>query len=237
MSLLVALGAFVFTLLGGFLAGRITDKRHLALGAAGGLMLGVITFDIIPEAIDMSKTLNGVSIGMITLVVGFVLVHFFERIGGIHHSHEHEDDHHPTPPSVFALIGHSFLDGLAVGLAFQVDSALGALVALAVITHDISDGFNIRTLTTLYGLKRRKALSLLLTDALAPTAGILVASLFSVSTVILGPLLGLFGGSLLYLATTQILPEAHASHSSRWTFVATAAGILVMFFAIGYMNA
>ena len=51
MPVLVALGSFATTLLGGVAALRIGDRRHLVLGLAAGLMLGVVLFDLLPEAL------------------------------------------------------------------------------------------------------------------------------------------------------------------------------------------
>ncbi len=44
MAVFVALGAFLMTLAGGWTALRVTDRRHLVLGLAGGLMLGVVVW-------------------------------------------------------------------------------------------------------------------------------------------------------------------------------------------------
>ncbi|NEE47947.1 permease, partial [Streptomyces sp. SID8455] len=52
MAVFVALGAFLMTLAGGWVAQRVTDRRHLVLGFAGGLMLGVVGLDLLPEAME-----------------------------------------------------------------------------------------------------------------------------------------------------------------------------------------
>jgi len=41
-----------------------------------------------------------------------------------------------------ALAGHSFMDGVGIGLGFQVSQSIGILVAIAVISHDFTDGMN-----------------------------------------------------------------------------------------------
>ena len=223
MIYLIGLAMMLATLVGGLLGHRIRDRKHLALGLAGGLMLGVIFFDIVPESLRISHTYQGVSLGMLALTLGFVLVHFFERLA--HNKADHEELRHHVNPGVFALIGHSFLDGLGIGLAFQASHALGILFAVAVIAHDLGDGFNARMIGG--------SLKYVAADALAPLAGILIGSSFALNANALGLLLGLFGGSLLYLATSDILPEAHASHPTRLTFIATAVGIGIMYLLIG----
>ncbi|MFM8235217.1 MAG: divalent heavy-metal cations transporter, partial [Actinomycetota bacterium] len=49
--------------------------------------------------------------------------------------------------------------------------------------------------------------------------------------------LAVFAGIIIYLATSHILPEAHARHSSRWTLVATIAGVLVMWGLVSQLHA
>jgi NAD(P)-dependent dehydrogenase (short-subunit alcohol dehydrogenase family) len=52
MAAIVAAGAFLMTLIGGIVAQRVGDRRHLVLGLAAGLMLGVVGFDLLPEALS-----------------------------------------------------------------------------------------------------------------------------------------------------------------------------------------
>jgi ZIP family zinc transporter len=46
-----------------------------------------------------------------------------------------------------------------------------------------------------------------------------------------------FSGILIYLATSHILPEAHARHASRWTFVSTLAGVAIMWGLVSQLHA
>ena len=46
-----------------------------------------------------------------------------------------------------SLTAHSLLDGLGIGLAFQVAPAIGVVVAVAVLAHDVADGVNTVTLS------------------------------------------------------------------------------------------
>jgi zinc transporter ZupT len=102
-------------------------------------------------------------------------------------------------------------------------------VALAVIAHDFADGFNTFTITTLYGNARRRALTLLALDAVAPVAGAAVTLFIRVPTSVLGLYLGFFAGFLLYIATGDILPEAHSRHPTRLTLAMTVLGMAFMF--------
>ncbi len=236
----LASGAFLSTLSGGLVAVRIGDKLHLVLGLAAGVMLGVVGFDLLPEALDQSgQLLYGVPVPLLTMVGGFFSIHALERSLAIHRGHEGEwGHHHHGHSSVGMLAGsglvlHSLLDGVGIGLAFQAGTSVGLAVAIAVIAHDFADGFNTFTLTTMYGNAQRRALTLLGLDAIAPVVGVMIGTAVAVPAHALGAYLGYFAGFLLYLATSDILPEAHARHPSRMTLVFTLAGAAFMWLVVG----
>ena len=244
MPFLLALFAFGCTLLGGVLAVRVQDRLHLVLGTAAGVMLGVVIFDLIPEALDSSThKVFGVPVAMLTVALGFFSIHVIERALALHRAHEgefgaHQHGHSHGRERVGLLAGgglvvHSVLDGVGIGLAFQVNNSIGVTVAVAVIAHDFADGFNTFTITTLYGNARRRALVLLGLDALAPLAGVTIGTLVPVPERAVGLYLGYFAGFLLYLATADILPEAHARHSTRLTLACTVAGAALMWVVVG----
>jgi ZIP family zinc transporter len=240
MVFVLACAAFVATLSGGVVAVRVGDKLHLVLGLAAGIMLGVVGFDLLPEAMEQSgRDLYGVPVAMLAMVGGFFTVHVLERSLAIHRGHEGEfGGHHHGAESVGLLAGsglvlHSLLDGVGIGLAFQAGREVGIAVAIAVIAHDFADGFNTFTITTLYGNARRRALTLLALDALAPVAGAVIGTEIAVPSGAIGGYLGYFAGFLLYLATSDILPEAHARHASRMTLVFTGAGAAFMWLVVG----
>ena len=67
---------------------------------------------------------------------------------------------------------HSYLGGFAIGLAFQVSAAVGAVVATAVLAHDFSDGINtVGVVLNRKGGGGRSALGWLIVDAVAPVIG------------------------------------------------------------------
>ena len=235
----VALGAFLMTLAGGWTAQRVTDRRHLVLGLAGGLMLGVVGLDLLPEALHAAgHEVFGVPAALLLFVGGFLLAHLVERLLAARQAAHGADEHvHRTPEvgltAAAAMVGHSAMDGVAIGAAFQVGDSMGTAVALAVIAHDFADGFNTYTITSLYGNARRKAIGMLFADAAAPIVGAASTLLFTIPEPLLGGYLGLFGGALLYLAAAEILPEAHHNHPALSTLLCTIGGVGFIWLVVG----
>jgi zinc transporter ZupT len=234
IPILLAIGTFFSTLLGGLTGLRNKDRLHRLLGLTAGVVIGVVTFDLLPEIFESIG--HGVTAreAMIALVCGFLLFHIVEKSILIHHSQEQEYEvhHHPQVglASALALSGHSFLDGLGIGLGFQAGNAVGVAVAIAVIAHDFSDGLNTVMLMLVNHNNRRRAIAMLLTDALAPVAGAIVGTMVHISGRGLTLYLGFFAGFLLYIGASEILPEAHSKHSSYTTILLTVLGVVFMFF-------
>ena len=234
IPILLALATFLSTLAGGFTALRHRDHLHRLLGYTSGVILGVIAFDILPEIFKSVGAGHGsATAAMVALVIGFLAFHIIEKSILIHHAQESEYGvhHHPQVGivSALALAGHSFLDGVGIGLGFQVSGGVGIAVALAVIAHDFSDGLNTVSLVLAHKNKPPKALILLLVDAIAPVLGAVSTLFFHLSPAGLTLYLGFFAGFLLYIGASAILPEAHSEHSSYITIGLTVLGAVFMF--------
>lgn len=232
---------FISTGLGGLFALRHRDRLHLILGFTAGVILSVVAFDLLPEIFDLVRSTGAsVNLPMGALVVAFLLFHIAEKtvlLHGAHeseyghngHGHAHSNDQNVGLASAIALCVHSFTDGLGIGLAFQVGTDVGIAVAVAVIAHDFADGLNTVSLMLAHGNSRKRALTLLAVDAVAPFLGVLVTLAFTIPDTTILVSLGAFCGVLLYIGAADILPEAHANHPSGWTLASTVFGAALMF--------
>jgi zinc transporter ZupT len=207
--------AVVSTLGGGLMALRYRDRLHYLLGFTAGVLLGVVAFDLLPEVFALAREHQfDPTAAMIALVVGFLLFHSLEKFVLVHPAQEDHYSHHHHPHVGFAsasvLAAHSFMDGVAIGIGFQVSAAVGLTVALAVVAHDFSDGLNTVSLMLRHKNSPRRAIAMLLVDALAPLVGVLSTLAFTIPPFQLMTYLGFFAGFLLYIGVSDILPEAHS---------------------------
>ena len=224
-------------MLGGLVGLKSQKSIHRLLGYTAGVLLGVVAFDLLPEIFDLASSLHmDATWPMIALVAGFLGFHIVEKSILIHHNAEtgYKQHHHPHVgvASALALIGHSFLDGVGIGLGFQAGQEIGIAVAIAVIAHDFTDGLNTVNLLLLNKNRPRRAVIFLILDALAPVLGALSTLLFSIPDSSLVIYLGFFAGFLLYIGASEILPEAHKEKSSYWTIALTVLGVAFMYAVI-----
>jgi zinc transporter ZupT len=239
-ALILSLAAFVATGVGGLVALRFRDRLHFILSFTAGVLLGVVSFDILPEIFRLARDTGIDPTGaMIALVGGFLLFHGLEKFVLIHAAHEadYPSHHHPRVGvlSALALIGHSFMDGVGIGLAFQVSASAGVIVAIAVIAHDFCDGLNTVSLMLVHRNTARRSLVMLLLDALAPVAGAASTLVMHVPPHVLLAYLGFFAGFLLYIGASDILPEAHSQNRGAITgslIGLTCLGATAIFFAV-----
>ncbi len=237
MTIIIAMCAFLATYLGGMFALKFKDKLHLILGFSAGAVIAVAFFDLLPEAFELGGREPG-AVFLIT-AIGFFVFMILDRFI-ILHSHHHDDGHdhvHEQKQSrgklgASSLSLHSFLDGIAIGLAFQVSAAVGATVTAAVLVHDFSDGINTVNMILKNGGTIQTARKWLAVDAIAPVLGIVATLFFSVPENVLGMILALFAGFFLYIGASDLLPESHHSHPTLWTTIATIAGAVVLYGAI-----
>lgn len=234
MLIVIGIAAVMATLLGGVFALRFHDKLHLILGFSAGAVIGVAFFDLLPEAVNLAG--GQLSISKITTLValGFVFYMLIDRFFIGHRDENDQCERHDNRGKLGAgsLSIHSFIDGLAIGFAFQVSIDVGLIVTLAVLTHDFSDGINTVSLIMKSGGSRKEAFKWLVVDALAPAIGILVSFFFNPGSIILGVILSVFCGFFLYIGASELLPESHHAHPTIWTTISTVLGIIVLYVAI-----
>lgn len=231
---LLTLTASLAALAGGYTAMRSQRWLKSALALTAGLVLGLVTFDLLPHIFEIAQNHGFDPVWpMLTLTAGFLLFHFFEKLIPLHESSEEQYAPHRHPKlgtaRAIALTGHSFLDGLSIGVAFQVSPAVGVAVALAVIGHRFADGFDTTTFMLYHKNNLRNIKIWLAIVIVMPVVGGLASLALSLSETTLAIYLGFFAGLLLYIGASNLLPQAHDKDSSRWPILLTIAGVGFIF--------
>lgn len=225
--------AAVFTYLGGLFALKFKDKLHLILSFSAGAVLGVAFFDLLPEALELTEGTYDTHLVTALVALGFLVFMVLSRWVLMHpHSEDCEEPTHQGRIAAGSMAIHSFLDGAAIGLAFQVSSAVGIVVAVAVLVHDFSDGINTVGLILKNKGKTSEAIKWLVVDAVAPLLGVLVATTFVLPAATLGVILALFCGFFIFIGASDLLPESHHNHAKVPAVLATTLGCAVMYVAI-----
>ena len=232
MIILISFLTVISTFLGGLFALRFKDKLHLILGFSAGALLGVAFFDLLPEALSLGSSAYSPETLTSVVALGFILYMGIDRSVTLHAHDDSEGHAHSGKLGAGSLSFHSFLDGIAIGLAFQVSSAVGAIVTTAVLVHDFSDGINTVNMILKNKGSSKQAFRWLVVDALAPALGVFVTLFFSLPESVLGIILAIFCGFFLYIGASDLLPESYHGHPTKWTTFMTLLGMGTLFVAV-----
>ncbi len=226
--------AAIAALAGGYTAIKNKHRLHVAMSLTSGLVLGLLAFDLLPEVFEGAEVTGLDPMWpMAAFVAGFLIFHFIEKFILVHEGHESEYGPHRHPRLGFsraiALVGHSFLDGLSIGVAFQVSPEVGYAVALAVIGHRFADGFDTASFMLLNKNKIVHIQKFLGVVVIMPIIGGLLSLVYTLSESALTIYLGFFAGLLMYIAAGNILPQAHTKSNSVKSLALTLTGVVFIF--------
>jgi len=241
--IVIASGAGAATLVGGSLALRFRSVINLSLGFSAGAVIGVAVFDLFPEAVRLGRSghpLNDLAIALAAAVLGLLFYLALDRtlLGGRTDANAQtgaQSGGRRGHLGAASLTLHSLMDGLGIGLAFQVSNAVGLTVAFAVLAHDLVDGVNTVNFSLAGGVSRPGARRWLAADAIAPLIGAAVSRLVKVPQGSLAVLLALFAGFFLYIGVRElvgrsrvvsprILASSTAGLAAIWLVVRLAGG-------------
>jgi zinc and cadmium transporter len=209
--------------------GRVVRYSHYVNSFAAGLILGVAFFHLFPESLELSEN------ALLYIFVGFLVFYLLENLMVLHsgseiHFRGKRNPQHTKGMVMFSgLFFHSLIDGVIIGVGFEIDPKVGLLTSLGIIMHEVPEGVTSFSLL-IASIARKTALKMSVAVALATPLGALISLAFigglSESTV--GLLLAMAGGSFLYIGASDLIPETHEEKG-----VANAGfllfGILVLF--------
>jgi zinc transporter ZupT len=232
---LYALLTFAMTVAGGAFAIRFRKHLDYVIAFSAGFLPAIVFLDLIPEIVEQCHR-QGQSVRMVlgVLLIGFSSIFLLEKLTIIHAERDHDAPDHRHYVGIIGAIGlafHSFLDGMAIGVAFQLGSHVGWLVLFAVIAHDFADGINTVTLMLTNQNPVSRTIVLLLLDAATPVIGASVAMSLHPNPRILTFQLAFFAGFLLYLGASDLLPQVHLQPRIKLvasTFVGMGAAIIAV---------
>ncbi|MEE4361149.1 MAG: ZIP family metal transporter [Pseudomonadales bacterium] len=215
-------------------AGIVTIRRHAAWGErnspyfmcfAAGVLVSASFLHMIPRAIAMT------TLAPTFLLAGFLGLFLSNRFLTAYVCQREPGGMDPTLGLVPLLgIGlHSLLDGVVYTVTFQVSVLTGVLATIGMVLHEFPEGIVIYLLLLRGGTPEgRAARWAFFAAALSTPAGMLLSWPFvrSIDAELLGALLAVCAGALVYVGATHLLPRAEQA-GRRFGFVALLGGVLV----------
>ncbi len=194
------------------------------------------------HAEEEEESLENLAIGAAVLA-GFVLMLVLEGSGighavhEEHHGHEEEHGHghihHGVSPFllVLGLSLHSAADGLAIGSAAAgASEAVTAAVALAVLIHKVPAAFSLGVFSMHEREERNDSIRDVVLFSIA-TPLMIIASFYALEDLdqhIIALAMLFSGGTFLYVAAVDTLPDIHNPETGRDAMLNVLFGVILM---------
>ncbi|HSH28489.1 MAG TPA: ZIP family metal transporter [Thiohalobacter sp.] len=192
---------------------------------AAGVLISASFLHIIPKSFAMNPN------APFWLLGGFLGLHLFNRFITAFVC-ERDPDRKDYAIGVVPMLGigfHSLIDGFIYSITFTVSILTGYLATLGMVLHEFPEGIITYLLLVRGGIAERRAVLLAFLAAAATTPlGMLISYPFisAIDQDMLGALLSLSAGALVYVGATHLLPQAEQEHR-RYSLVALAGGVFV----------
>ncbi|RPH81871.1 MAG: ZIP family metal transporter [Nitrospiraceae bacterium] len=189
---------------------------------AAGVLISVSFLHIIPKSLGMNEQ------APLYLLAGYMLIHLFNRFITAYVC----DKNPEFAIGLVPLLGigfHSFLDGVVYSITFSVGIFTGILAAIGMVLHEFPEGIITYLLLIRGGGSPKQSLVLaFLAAAVSTPLGTLLSypMISRIEPSLLGALLSISAGALIYVGATHLLPLAERE-PAKYSLVALAAGILV----------
>lgn len=225
-----------------------TSNKFLSfiLAFASGLMISIVCFELIPEAMEIASlpvVLLGIAIGIFAMFWCDILVDkkFSNRsviqvnnFGKSNKEKERKNDLLKT--GIIVSIGlaiHNFPEGLAIGSGFGASLKLGLSLAIAICFHDIPEGISMAIPMKSGGMPIGKIIYYVMLSGVTTGVGAFFGALVGgISQEIISICLAFAAGAMIYIVSGELLPESNRLYQGRMTGVGNMLGFIIGVFAM-----
>ena len=220
------------TTIGGLIGISLKRKSNkflsFILAFASGLMLAIVCFDLIPEAMVLSNIINvivGTILGIISMIFCDILVQKKFNTKAI------QSKNNLLKTGIIVSIGlalHNFPEGLAIGSGFGASIVLGYSLAIAICLHDIPEGISMAVPMKSGGMKKSKIIFYVIMSGVTTGIGAFFGALVGgISESIIAMCLSFAAGAMLYIVSGELIPEYNGLYSGRLTAMGNIFGFLL----------
>ncbi len=222
------------TTLGGIIGIKFKNTSNKFLGfvlsLASGLMIAIVCFDLVPEALEIGKFSNvivGVIIGIISMIACDILVQKKFNTKSV----SNKASNSLLKTGIIVSVGlalHNFPEGLAIGSGFEASTKLGLSLALAICLHDIPEGISMAVPMKNGGMKASKVILYVILSGVTTGVGAFFGAIIgNISQEIICMCLAFAAGAMLYIVSGELIPESNKLYKGRMNAIGNIIGFLL----------
>lgn len=220
------------TTLGGIIGATIKTKSNkflsFILEFAAGLMVAIVCFELIPEAMEVSNMLTVI----IGIIIGVFIMIFCDNLVNYKYSNKNVFKMNSLiKTGIIVGIGlaiHNFPEGLAIGSGFSASTKLGLTLAVAIALHDVPEGISMAVPMKNGGMKTYKVILYTFLSGLTTGVGAFFGIIIgTISEELISICLGFAAGAMLYISAGELIPESHKIYKGRISYLGNILGFLI----------
>lgn len=203
------------------------------LSLASGLMISVVCFDLIPEAMNLSNIMDvliGILFGIFIMMICDMFVQ--KKIENKIKTSKNT----LLKTGIIVSVGlaiHNFPEGLAIGSGFDASIILGYSLAIAICMHDIPEGISMAIPMKNGGMSKLKVIVYVILSGVTTGIGAFLGAIVGgVSQSLIAICLSFSAGAMLYIVSGELIPESNKLYSGKWSAIANMVGIILGLIAI-----
>ena len=222
------------TTIGGIIGTNLKKNSNkflsFILSFASGLMLAIVCFDLIPEAIEISSILYAL-IGIIFGIIIMILCDIFVQKKINTNLVNKKSEKSLLITGIIVSIGlalHNFPEGLAIGSGFGASITLGYSLAIAICLHDIPEGISMAVPMKNGGMSSIKVILYVILSGITTGIGAFFGALVGgISQSIIAICLSFAAGAMLYIVSGELMPESNKLYNGKMTAIGNMVGFLL----------
>lgn len=244
LGLLTTLLLGIFIIIGALIAFLIKRKERVvdfSLGLAFSIIIMLIVTDLLPEVIE-HLGLKHIYLFLIFGIIGYGILKLLD-----HFIPDHDDDGHMDTArekkenlvhigviTSLALVLHNIIEGMAVYSTVITDKTLGLAITIGIGFHNIPLGMVVAG--TFYQSKENLSKTILsvLAVSLSTFVGGLILFFLDITTIsstILGILLSITLGMLIFISLSELLPRIRATKNKKAAITGIIIGVIIQLIA------
>ncbi len=240
LVLTLVLGFFI--IIGAFLMHIFENKERflvISLSMAFGVMVSLIFLELLPESFEIfnEKYSSIISIAMILIfsIIGFLILKILDKFIPDHEDDDEANLIHVGIVSSIAIILHNIIEGMAIYNTFNTSINLGILLSIGVGLHNIPLGMVLSSTFYKSLSNKKKSNVIIFLISTSTFVGGLIMCIFNnvfKNEFIIGLLLSITVGMLVYINIIEILPKLIKSKDKKMIITSIIVGILILFVSV-----
>lgn len=197
------------------------------MGLSSGLMIAVVTFELIPEAF----MIGGVFLTSVGIGLGALLTSYLDKLISNINRKDFNKKQGYIKTAILIGIGialHNFPEGLAIGSGFAAQNRLGVNLAIVIALHNMPEGIAMVGPMKMGGYSSRKSFVWTLLAGIPMGLGAFFGKIIgSYAYGLIGVCLAFAGGTMLYITFGEMIPQGKEIYGGPISSLFSVLGFII----------